>query len=206
MLRTTRPTWLAVLAVLTLAGLTLGCLTLGGRTENPESSATNSAPPATPPESAPPAVTPPALIDIPNARMATPSILVGGQPSVEQLEEAARAGYRTIVNLRTPGEQGVWDEATKAAELGLSYISIPIAGKEDIHAEAASRLAEILDAPETLPAMVHCASGNRVGALFALNAHHLDGADVETALAAGRNAGLTKLEGAVRELLENPGE
>ena len=196
MTRTTCPTWSAMLAV-----LMLGC-----QAESPEPPTADSAPPVTP---APPPASPPApatLIDIPNARMATPSILVGGQPSAEQVEEAARAGYRTIVNLRAPGEKGEWDEATKATELGLSYISMPIAGMEAITVEAAGRLAEILDDPETLPAMVHCASGNRVGALFALKAHHLDGADIETALAAGREAGLTKLEGAVRELLENSAE
>ncbi len=190
----TRTTWSAMLVV-----LMLGC-----QAESPEPPPADSATPATP---APPPPAPPAtLIDIPNAKMATPRILVGGQPSVEQVEEAARAGYRTIVNLRTPGEKGEWDEASKAAELGLSYIAMPIAGVEGINAEAAGKLAEILDDPETLPAMVHCASGNRVGALFALKAHHLDGANIETALAAGREAGLTKLEGAVRELLETPGE
>ena len=44
------------------------------------------------------------------------SINTGGQPTAEQLEAAARAGFRTIVNLRTPGEEGSWEEAPKAAD------------------------------------------------------------------------------------------
>ena len=51
--------------------------------------------------------------------------------------------------------------------------------------------------------MVHCASGNRVGALFALKAFHLEDADVESALASGREAGLTKLEETIRERLSS---
>jgi len=49
--------------------------------------------------------------------------------------------------------------------------------------------------------LVHCGSGNRVGALLALRAS-LDGADDEKALALGREGGLSSLEGVVRERLD----
>jgi hypothetical protein len=49
--------------------------------------------------------------------------------------------------------------------------------------------------------MVHCASGNRVGALLALRANRLEGASPEDALELGLDAGLTRLEPAVREAL-----
>jgi hypothetical protein len=49
--------------------------------------------------------------------------------------------------------------------------------------------------------LVHYASSNRVGALFALKSHFIDGCDVETALADGRAAGLKDQEPAVRALL-----
>ncbi len=164
------------------------------------------------PEAAPRAIeTPPAdsaadplAIDIPNARRPWPGVLVGGQPTVEQFEAAARAGYRTVVNLRGPGEQGAWDEVPKAAELGLRYEIIPIADTDGLSADNARKLAEIVDDPEALPAMVHCASGNRVGALFALKALHVDGENAEKALAIGREAGLTRLEEAVKERLNLP--
>ncbi len=149
---------------------------------------------------------PPLEIDIPNARMPSESVLTGGQPTERQLEEAARAGYRTVVNLRTPGEQGAWDETWKAAELGLRHVVIPIAGADDLTVENARKLADIVDDPQALPAMVHCASGNRVGALFAVKAFHLDGENAERALAIGREAGVTRLEEAVKELLSPAAE
>ena len=145
-------------------------------------------------------------VEIRNARVPMEGLLTGGQPTPEQFEEAAQAGYRTVVNLRAPGEKGSWDEAAKATELGIDYIALPIAGGGDLSQENARALAKILDAPERRPMMIHCASGNRVGALFALIAHHLDGASPEDALERGRAAGLTSLEPVVREKLGLPTE
>lgn len=49
--------------------------------------------------------------------------------------------------------------------------------------------------------IVHCGSGNRVGALFALRAFHDEGYDLESAMEKGGLAGLTKLEPYVRQCL-----
>ena len=49
---------------------------------------------------------------------------------------------------------------------------------------------------------MHCASGNRVGALMAISSVELDGATVEDAIAVGKAWGLTRLEGRVREVVE----
>ncbi len=137
-------------------------------------------------------------IAIRNAKTPAPGVLTGGQPTPEQLEQAAKAGYHTVVNLRGKGEGDGWDEAAAARELGLEYVAIPIASAEDLTEENARRLAEILDDPERRPMIVHCASGNRVGALFALEAFLVDGKSGETALQIGLDAGLTSL----REVME----
>lgn len=147
--------------------------------------------------------TDPLWIDVRNARMPREGLLVGGQPTPEQLAEAASAGYRTVINLRGPGELDEWDEAANAAELGLGYVALPIAGSQDLTVDNARKLREILSSEDALPAMVHCASGNRVGALFALAAFHLDGDDLETAMREGTEAGLTRLADTVRKLLED---
>lgn len=180
--------------------LMLGCR---AETPPPETSAPPPQATATPPVEADTESGAPAgeAIAIRNAKTPAEGILAGGQPTVEQFEQAARAGYRTVVNLRAPGEQGSWDEAAKAAELGVRYVAIPIAGPDGLTADNARKLAEVVDDPEALPAMVHCASGNRVGALFALKAHHVDGESADSALAIGREAGLTSLEDAVKERL-----
>ena len=84
-------------------------LVLGCRAETAPPLEAESAPPSlgaveTPP--ARPAAAAPA-IDIPNARTPVAGILVGGQPTVEQIRESARLGYRTVVNLRLPMEGAV---------------------------------------------------------------------------------------------------
>jgi len=84
--------------------------------------------------------------------------------------------------------------------LGMTYVSIPIAGAADISEENARRLAEVLDVGAD-PVVVHCASGNRVGALFALKAYYVDGKTPEEALALGKAAGVTRLEPVVRQTL-----
>lgn len=92
------------------------------------------------------------------------------------------------------------DEAAEVAALGMQYVSLPIAGGDDVTFENAAALDKIL-ADTDGPVLLHCASGNRVGALFALSAK-LAGATNEEALAAGKVAGLTRLEGVVKERLQ----
>jgi uncharacterized protein (TIGR01244 family) len=137
---------------------------------------------------------------LPNARRPAPNLLTGGQPSAEQLEALAAAGYTTIVDLRTEGEKGApSDEPERVEALGLSYVRIPVTGAAGLTEEKARELDAVLDSAAG-PAVVHCGSGNRVGALLALRAH-LDGATPEAALEHGLDAGLTRFEPAVRELL-----
>ncbi|VAX09121.1 hypothetical protein MNBD_GAMMA26-2295 [hydrothermal vent metagenome] len=146
------------------------------------------------------------VINIPNARTPLPGILTGGQPTVAQVEQAKAAGYKTIVNLRTPQERGVWDEAAKAKELGMNYIAIPVAGGAGVTMENTKSLMKVLEDKSNYPVMIHCASGNRAGALFAYNAAAIENRSIEEALSIGRNAGLTSLEPVVRQILEQRGK
>jgi len=143
-------------------------------------------------------------IEIRNARTPLPGVLSGGQVTEEQLTEAAAAGYRSVVNLRMPEELREWDEPAAVEALGMRYVSLPIPGVEGITRENAEKLAVILADEELRPMVLHCGSGNRIGALFALMAFHLEGQDAEAALAVGKDAGLTRLEPVVREKLGLP--
>jgi uncharacterized protein (TIGR01244 family) len=143
-----------------------------------------------------------AWIDIPRAKAPFADVLSGGQPSPEQLRRIADEGYRTVINLRGPGEpEELVDEPQQVAALGMEYVSIPVASGDDLNVENARLLSEALARPGALPAVVHCRSGNRVGALFAIEAHELDGMDPERALEVGIASGLTALEPLVRERL-----
>lgn len=136
---------------------------------------------------------------MPNGRSFEEGILTGGQPSEEQLQLARDQGVRTVVNLRTDGESQIDREEVEAA--GLQYFSLPIEGAAGLTEANARLLAQTLEEAE-LPVMVHCGSGNRVGALFALKAFYSDGATPEEAFETGRRAGMTRLEGEVRRILD----
>ena len=55
-----------------------------------------------------------------------------GQPTPAHLAELAREGVRTVINLRAPGEPLEYDEPAAAAQLGLRYVALPIAGANDL--------------------------------------------------------------------------
>ena len=132
------------------------------------------------------------------------AILTGGQPTTSQVERAQELGYKTVINLRQPDEKDNTDPDQVQA-LGMTYISIPINGSADMTEEKARVLAEALESSES-PVMVHCASGNRVGGLFAMKAYYIDGVGPEEALAVGKAAGMTRLEPTVREKLGLPAD
>lgn len=141
-----------------------------------------------------------AYIDLPYAVMPFDDLLIGGQPEEEHLGEAAEAGYRTVVNLRPDDELPDWYSWDLIEEqLGMRYFHIPVAGADDITQENAQELASILDEGDNFPILMHCSSGNRVGALFAARAYFLADEDVEQALEVGRASGLTELEAPLRE-------
>lgn len=138
-----------------------------------------------------------------NAKTPLEGVTSGGQPTEDEFRHAAKLGYQTVVNLRTDGEEIPFDEPALVEELGMKYVHLPIAGADGITSANAAALAEILDDAER-PILLHCGSGNRVGALFALDAHERLGQDAETALQTGLDAGMTRLEPVVREKLGLP--
>ena len=116
----------------------------------------------------------------------------GGQPSQDDLARLKSEGVRTVIDLRGPQEDRGYDEAAEAQRLGLHYIALPIAGKDDITPANAAALHALLKERDG-EVLLHCASGNRVGALLALAAVQVDGASPEAALTLGRAAGLKLL-------------
>lgn len=134
-----------------------------------------------------------------NGKMPFDGVLVGGQPTPDQIRALASLGYGTVVNLRTPQEKDQTDPAL-VESLGMSYVSLPIGDPTTLNEQNAFELAEILDNTDA-PVVVHCASGNRVGGLFALKAFYVDGNTPEEALAIGRDAGMTRTDSIVRQRL-----
>ena len=137
---------------------------------------------------------------VPNARVPREGVLSGGQPSPEQLEAVQEAGFRTVINLRAPGEPHTAEEPELVDRLGLDYLSIPVRGAAGMTEDNARALAKALEESEG-PVLLHCSSGNRIGGLFALMAFYVDGKGVEEAIEIGLASGMTRLEPAVRQHL-----
>jgi len=137
--------------------------------------------------------------DLPNRHDAIEGITTAGQPSAEALAAAAEAGYKTVIDLRSPTEDRGMDEAATVESLGMSYISLPVAGGDGVTYENASLLDELLG-DASGPVLLHCASSNRVGALLALRAR-MHGADADEALELGLASGLSSLRPVVEAKL-----
>ena len=115
-------------------------------------------------------------------------ITVAGQVAPEQLEEAARQGFKSVLNLRAPDEEGfMLDEGQRAEAVGLRYASIPVK-KEKISDElTTSVLEEIDELPK--PVLVHCASGMRAGAMAFMHMATREGLPAEEAMSRAQERG-----------------
>lgn len=134
-----------------------------------------------------------------NARMPREGLVTGAQPTETQMEALSEAGFRNFISLRPAGEDGAGWEEGHAVDRDYDFDRLPISGAGDLTRENVEAFAALLDETGDEPTVLYCASGNRVGAMLALEAYWLDGLPAEEALELGRAGGLTRLEGAVRE-------
>ncbi len=140
-------------------------------------------------------------LDAQNPQLVNASVVSGGQPTAADLALLKSKGIGTVINLRREDEDLGFDEAAEAESLGLSYVNLPV-GMENLNLQTATQLRAILN-QTAAPVYLHCGSGNRVGALYAIGAHLIDGKPLEESLDVGRKAGMTGLEPRVREILTN---
>lgn len=139
-------------------------------------------------------------LDIPYASTAMEGVLCAGQISEDEMVALSELGYQSFVSLRQEDEGGSgWEEAF-AADKGLRFVRLPVAGAEGVDEENARKLSAIMEA-EKRPMVLYCGSSNRVGALLALEAFHVDGKSPEECLALGKATGVTGLESLLEERL-----
>lgn len=101
-------------------------------------------------------------------------VSTGAQPTIPQIAALARQGFRTIVNLREPGEFDAAAEEQAARDAGLAYVNIPVK-TADPKPEQADAALKILSDPGVYPVFLHCGSGNRVGAFWMIRRILVDG-------------------------------
>ena len=98
-------------------------------------------------------------------------ISTAGQPTEDQLRDAAAEGFTAVINLApvnppyTPA-----NEAGLARELGLTYIYIPVAWNNPTDADFAA-FEQAMSATAGRRTLIHCAANFRVTAFYTLYAH-----------------------------------
>lgn len=109
--------------------------------------------------------------------------------TVAALPKLLEAGFKTIIDLRSPTESGVAEEAAAAEHIGLRYVNIPVT-LVTLSPESVRKVAEALDRSANRPVLVHCATGNRVGAVMELYREAIHGVAHEAARNEARAIGL----------------
>jgi protein tyrosine phosphatase (PTP) superfamily phosphohydrolase (DUF442 family) len=92
-------------------------------------------------------------------------VATAGQPDAAAWGELARAGFKSVIDLREASESRGHDEPGAVARAGLRYFLLPVS-HESLRDQQFDALREFLRDSANRPALVHCQSANRVGALM----------------------------------------
>ncbi len=117
------------------------------------------------------------------------TIACAGHTPWDTFPKLAEEGFASVVNLRLDGETGVDGEAEAVAAAGLRYHHLPMSPIAPDF-DTAERFLQVVADPANHPAYIHCASANRVGAVWAIKRVVQDGWTPQAALAEGRAIGL----------------
>jgi uncharacterized protein (TIGR01244 family) len=120
------------------------------------------------------------------------AVMCGGATTNEAFPELKRQGFASVINLRRESEPGADVAASRAAAIGagLKYVHVPVDPAKPDEAAVKAFLAAISE-PANQPMYIHCASANRVGAMWLIKRVLLDGWDVDRATAEATAIGLT---------------
>ena len=138
---------------------------------------------------------------LPMERHLPSGLVVGGQPDESALQAAKSAGRELVVSLRATEEADQDQEPKWVANLGMSFVSLPVKGSAGVTEEAARSLDEVLSRAPAAKTLLHCAAGNRAGALLALRGFFVADLTRTEALSLGKDAGLAGLTGRVHEVI-----
>ncbi len=141
------------------------------------------------------------LKEIPHITQPQPNRYSAGQPDPTAFPALANAGVKHIINLRPPTETPDANEAALVTKAGMAYYNIPITGADDLTRDNVILIDKILRQIGDETALIHCSTGNRVGALMALKAAWLENKSFDEAMAIGKNWGLTRLQPTVEQLI-----
>lgn len=114
-----------------------------------------------------------------NVQQISPGVYTAGVLNPDKTGEMASSGIDAVINLRYPKESK-YNEGPYIENAGIKYVSFPVGGGVP-SPDTVQRFSSIVDSFADQKLVVHCASGNRVGIIWA--AHLLDqGMPLDSAL------------------------
>ncbi len=123
-----------------------------------------------------------------------------GQPNQSEVDAFVEDGVTLVVDLRGPNENRGYDEQTYLNSINTAYYSLPVIDEGDINFDNARLLQTLINDADG-KVLVHCGSGNRVGALMSLIGN-LEGMDKQEAIEFGIQNRLGGLINTVNEIIE----
>jgi len=93
-------------------------------------------------------------------------VFLASQPKPDDFRLAKQRGIKTVLNLRLPEENPGFDETKLLNELGIAYHNVGYKGPEMLTDKVINYVRTLLNDPGNKPLLVHCSSGNRVGAIW----------------------------------------
>ena len=104
---------------------------------------------------------------VPNFHRVNDLVYRGGQPSLTGLRAMAKAGIKTVLDLRMSTRTTDW-EAREVKRLGILYVHLPLYGRETPTSADVTKALSVLNDPEQGPVFVHCREGkDRTGMIIA---------------------------------------
>jgi uncharacterized protein (TIGR01244 family) len=114
---------------------------------------------------------------------------IAGQLTPEQLQQLAQEGFKSVLNLRSPDEEGVLiNEQQQVEALGLYYINVPVK-VEAINDEVAAQVLKKLD-ELSKPILVHCNNAMRAAAMALMHIATQQGVSLSQAFNQAEQLGL----------------
>ena len=117
------------------------------------------------------------------------TVACAGATPAQAMPALKQLGFASIINFRTAEEEGANIEASRmaATQAGLAYIHIPF---RTPNPEVTETFLEAIANTANQPAYIHCASANRVGAMWYIKRVTQDGWDTDRAMAEAETIGL----------------
>jgi uncharacterized protein (TIGR01244 family) len=117
-----------------------------------------------------------------------PDYSVAGQVTPTELQQAAQAGFKSVLNIRSSEEEGFLDnEAQLAQSAGLEYAHVPLTPATANEEQLTEIVAELDKLPK--PTLIHCAGGMRASAIALISIARQEGLTPDQALARAQAAG-----------------